>query len=65
MIDIFMISSLTATALMGDLGSVFPGLGAVAFCAVVVLTMLAAHSFDSRLMWDAAMRSQRSAQSTR
>jgi hypothetical protein len=39
MIDIFMISILTATARMGDLGSVFPGLGAVAFCAVVVLTI--------------------------
>jgi paraquat-inducible protein A len=65
MIDVFMVSILTATARMGRLGSVFPGLGAVAFCAVVVLTMLAAHSFDSRLMWDAAMRSQRSAQSTR
>jgi paraquat-inducible protein A len=64
MIDIFMISILTATARMGDLGSVFPGLGAVAFCAVVVLTMLAAHSFDPRLMWDAAARNKRSAQAT-
>ena len=26
--------------------------GAVAFAAVVVLTMLASRSFDSRLMWD-------------
>jgi paraquat-inducible protein A len=50
MIDVFMVSILTATARMGDLGSVFPGLGVVAFCAVVVLTMLAAHSFDPRLM---------------
>jgi paraquat-inducible protein A len=65
MIDVFMVSILTATARMGRLGSVFPGLGAVAFCAVVVLTMLAAHSFDSRLMWDAAMRNRRSAQPTR
>jgi paraquat-inducible protein A len=56
MIDVFMVSILTATARMGGLGSVFPGLGAVAFCAVVVLTMLAAHSFDPRLMWDAAAR---------
>ena len=62
MIDVFMVSILTATARMGRLGSVFPGAGAVAFCAVVVLTMLAAHSFDSRLMWDAAMRNQRSGQ---
>jgi paraquat-inducible protein A len=33
--------------------------------AVVVLTMLAAHSFDSRLMWDAAMRNKRPGQATR
>jgi len=65
MIDVFMVSILTATARMGRLGSVFPGLGAVAFCAVVILTMLAAHSFDSRLMWDAAGRNKRSAQSAR
>jgi paraquat-inducible protein A len=64
MIDVFMVSILTATARMGRLGSVFPGLGAVAFCAVVVLTVLAAHSFDSRLMWDVAMRNQRSTQAT-
>ena len=31
-----------------------PGGGAVAFCAVVILTMLAAEGFDPRLMWDAA-----------
>ena len=64
MIDVFMVSILTATARMGELGSVFPGLGAVAFCAVVVLTMLAAHSFDPRLMWDAAAREKRSTEPT-
>jgi paraquat-inducible protein A len=65
MIDVFMVSILSATARMGRLGSVFPGRGAVAFCAVVVLTMLAAHSFDSRLMWDAARRNNRPGQATR
>jgi len=30
-----------------------PGPGAVFFGAVVVLTMLATHSFDPRLTWDA------------
>jgi paraquat-inducible protein A len=65
MIDVFMVSILTATARMGRLGSVFPGLGAVAFCAVVVFTMLAARSFDSRLMWDAARRNKRPGQATR
>jgi paraquat-inducible protein A len=54
MIDVFMISILTAILRLGALASVFPGPGAVSFCAVVVLTMLAAMSFDPRLMWDAA-----------
>jgi len=49
---------------MGMLGSVFPGLDAVAFCAAVVLTMLAAHSFDPRLTWDAAAREEGSAKAT-
>ena len=31
-----------------------PGAGALAFCAVVILTMFAAETFDPRLMWDAA-----------
>lgn len=65
MIDVFIVSILTATARMGRLGSIFPGQGAVAFCAVVILTMLAAHSFDSRLMWDAAGRNKRSPPATR
>jgi len=34
------------------------GVGAIAFGAVVVLTMLAAESFDPRLIWDAAGRSE-------
>jgi paraquat-inducible protein A len=35
------------------------GEGAFAFAGVVVLTMLAAHSFDPRLIWDAAAKNQR------
>ncbi len=54
MIDVFMISILTALVRMGLVASVFPGAGAVAFCGVVILTILAALSFDPRLMWDAA-----------
>jgi paraquat-inducible protein A len=59
MIDIFMESILVALVQFGKLASVYPGPGAVAFAAVVILTMLAAHSFDPRLMWDnARTRSQ-------
>lgn len=56
MIDIFMESILVALVQFGQLASVYPGPGAVAFAAVVILTMLAAHSFDPRLMWDNAHR---------
>ena len=54
MIDIFMVSILTALVQMGQLANVIPRAGAVCFAAVVVLTMLSAASFDPRLMWDAA-----------
>lgn len=54
MIDVFMLSILTALVRMGVIASVEPGWGAVAFASVVVLTMLSALSFDPRLMWDAA-----------
>jgi paraquat-inducible protein A len=56
MIDVFMISILTAMVRMGTIASVYPGPGAISFCAVVILTMLAAMTFDPRLMWDAAGR---------
>jgi paraquat-inducible protein A len=56
MIDIFMESILVALVQFGQLASVYPGPGAIAFAAVVILTMLAARSFDPRLMWDAAAR---------
>jgi paraquat-inducible protein A len=54
MLDIFATMTLVEFARFGWLGSVRPGTGAIAFCAVVVLTMLASDSFDPRLMWDAA-----------
>ncbi|HEY3846647.1 MAG TPA: PqiA/YebS family transporter subunit [Acetobacteraceae bacterium] len=54
MIDIFMGSILVALLQFGAIVSVVPGLGALAFASVVILTMLAAQSFDPRLMWDAA-----------
>jgi paraquat-inducible protein A len=54
MIDIFMESILVALVQFGKLASVYPGPGAIAFAAVVILTMLAARSFDPRLVWDSA-----------
>jgi paraquat-inducible protein A len=54
MIDIFMESLLGALVVFGSVITIEPGFGALAFCAVVVLTMFAAETFDPRLMWDAA-----------
>lgn len=54
MIDIFMESLLGALVRFGSVITIEPGVGALAFCAVVVLTMIAAETFDPRLMWDAA-----------
>jgi paraquat-inducible protein A len=53
-IDLFMISILAALVRFGTLTSVRPESGALAFAAVVILTMLASRSFDPRIMWDAA-----------
>ncbi len=52
MVDVFVIGILTALVQMGAISTVEPGIGAMAFGAVVVLTMLAAISFDPRLIWD-------------
>ncbi len=60
MIDVFMVSILTAIVRMGLIASIYPGPGVIAFCGVVILTMLAAMSFDPRLMWDAARTGEKS-----
>jgi paraquat-inducible protein A len=37
---------------LGSVASIAPGPGAVAFALMVMTTMLAALSFDPRLVWD-------------
>jgi paraquat-inducible protein A len=56
MVDIFMESLLGALVQFGGVVTIAPGIGAVAFCGVVILTIFAAEGFDPRLMWDAAAR---------
>ena len=56
MVDIFMESLLGALVQFGNAVTIEPGIGALAFCAVVFITIFAAESFDPRLMWDAAGR---------
>lgn len=52
MIDIFVVGILVALVQLGNYMTITPGPGALAFAGVVVLTMLAAMSFDPRLLWD-------------
>ena len=54
MLDVFVDSFTVALVQLSPLMSVQPGPGVVFFMAVVVLTMLAAQSFDPRLIWDPA-----------
>lgn len=56
MVDIFMESLLGALVQFGRAVTIEPGVGALAFCAVVFITIFAAEAFDPRLMWDAAGR---------
>lgn len=52
MIDIYVVAILVALVQFEALASIRAGGGAVAFGAVVVLTMLAAQAFDPRTIWD-------------
>jgi len=51
MIDVFVVAVLVSLIQMGNTLSIFPGQAALAFCAVVFITMIAAMTFDSRLIW--------------
>ena len=52
MINVFVVTIMVALVQLGALANVQAGQGAMYFCAVVVITMLAAASFDVRLIWD-------------
>lgn len=52
MLDVFVVMLLVAIVHLGSVARIEAGFGAVAFGASVVLTMLAAMSFDPRLIWD-------------
>ena len=51
MLDVYVVVLLGACVRFGSIASAQPEPGLLAFAAVVVLTLLAAHSFDSRLIW--------------
>ena len=51
MLDVFVVSLLTAVVQLGRFASVEPGPAVLPFASVVVLTMLASASFDPRTIW--------------
>jgi paraquat-inducible protein A len=56
MLDIYVVTILAALVRLQSLATIKAGPGALAFGAVVVLTMLASMAFDPRLIWDNAER---------
>ena len=52
MIDVFVVTIMVALVQLGSVATIEAGAGAIYFCAVVIITMLAAQSFDQRLIWD-------------
>ena len=52
MVDVFVVAILVALVHLGGLLVIRPGIAALSFAGVVMVTMVAAESFDSRLIWD-------------
>lgn len=56
MLDVFVVALMVGLVQFSNLARIEAGPGAAMFGGVVVLTMLAAHSFDPRLIWDNSER---------
>ena len=52
MVDVFVVAILVALIHLGSLLTILPGAAALTFAMMVILTMIAAHAFDPRLIWD-------------
>ena len=52
MLEVFLLAICVSMVEMGQVATVHPGRGVFSFAAVVVLTLLATLSFDTRLLWD-------------
>jgi len=53
MIDVFVVAILSALVQLNTIATINPGIAAVSFALSVIFTMLAAQSFDPRMIWDA------------
>ncbi len=51
MLDVFLVAFLAGLVRFGVFSNVEPGYGIVAFALAVVLTALATHAFDPRVLW--------------
>jgi len=56
MLDVFVVALMVGLVQFSNLAIIEAGPAAAMFGGVVVLTMLAAHSFDPRLIWDSSER---------
>ena len=54
MLDVFLVAFLSGVVRFGSFSTVEPRAGIVAFAIAVVLTVLATHAFDSRVLWRGA-----------
>ena len=52
MVDVFVVSILVALVHLDGLLVIRPGIAALCFAALVIVTMIAAEGFDPRLLWD-------------
>ena len=52
MVDVYVVAIMIALVHFGALTEIKAGVGAVFFLGVVILTMISAMAFDSRLIWD-------------
>ena len=52
MVDVYVVTVLVTLVQLDPFALIKAGAGIVYFAAVVVITMIAAESFDPRLLWD-------------
>lgn len=52
MLDVYVVAVMSGLIKTGYMANISGGIGIVFFCVVVICTMLATSSFDTRLIWD-------------
>lgn len=52
MIDIYVVAILASVIQLDEVFNIKSGIAATSFALVVILTMIAAHNFDTRIIWD-------------